>query len=95
VRDEHGSRAVGPLFEELVDRDPHITRSRVRTHVLPCEVAAAVLEVAREHLVAFAQVERAGGHVHAGRRIGNEGEVVELGADEGGELRAGRSEQLG
>ena len=59
----------------------HVAGARLRAHVLPREVARAVLQVGRQDLVTRLQVERARRHVHARRRVLDEGQVVRLRAD--------------
>ena len=61
----------------------------------PKQVAGAVFEVGREHRVARVEGERAGGEIHAGRGVLDEGEVVRGAADALGEGRACTVEECG
>ena len=72
MREKDRARSLGPRLEEAVDLGAHVARARPLADVRPGEVARAVLEVRREHLVARLQLERPGRDVHPGGRVRHE-----------------------
>jgi len=96
VADVHGARAFARVGNERRDdlarfakrqwdRRADVARACAPAGPLPRQVAGAVLEVCREHLVVRAERERAGSEVDSGRGVLDEGEVVRGAADVSGE----------
>src|SRR5581483_6666890 len=74
-------------------RPAHVAGAGAGAPVLPGQVAGAVLEVGREHLVAGPKPQRARDDVDARRGVVDERQLLRPGAEEGGERRARLVEQ--
>jgi hypothetical protein len=95
VREEDGACLLAQVLKEALDAGAYIACAGPLAHALPGEVAGAVLEIRGKDLVARLEIERSGGHIHACRRVRNEGEVVRGRADERPELGARLCEEIG